>query len=114
MLISDWSSDVCSSDLYRHGLCSCGAGRTRHEGRNRSAEQASCGNRHSNAIRTAPLSSSRSPKMSRYFTDEHEWIDVEGDIATVGLTDYEQGRLRAEEGEAGTECVRMCRDRGGR
>ena len=22
--------------------------------------------------------------MSRYFTDEHEWIDVAGDIATVG------------------------------
>src|SRR3546814_4351622 len=78
---------------YRHGLCSCGAGRTRHEGRNRSAGQASCGNRHSNAIRTAPLSSSRSPKMSRYFTDEHEWIDVEGDIATVGITDYAQGQL---------------------
>src|SRR3546814_9315907 len=44
-------------------------------------------------MRTAPLSSSRSPKMSRYFTDEHEWIDVEGDIATVGITDYAQGQL---------------------
>src|SRR3546814_5868754 len=31
--------------------------------------------------------------MSRYFTDEHEWIDVEGDIATVGITDYAQGQL---------------------
>ena len=31
--------------------------------------------------------------MARYFTDEHEWIDVEGDVATVGITDYAQGQL---------------------
>ncbi|PZU60217.1 MAG: glycine cleavage system protein GcvH [Sphingobium sp.] len=31
--------------------------------------------------------------MSRYFTDEHEWIDVAGDIATVGITDYAQEQL---------------------
>ena len=31
--------------------------------------------------------------MSRYFTDEHEWIDVEGDTATVGITDYAQEQL---------------------
>lgn len=31
--------------------------------------------------------------MSRYFTEEHEWVDVEGDIATVGITDYAQGQL---------------------
>ena len=31
--------------------------------------------------------------MSRYFTDEHEWIDVEGDTATVGITDYAQSQL---------------------
>ena len=31
--------------------------------------------------------------MTRYFTDEHEWIDVAGDIATVGITDYAQGQL---------------------
>lgn len=31
--------------------------------------------------------------MPRYFTDEHEWIDVEGDVATVGITDYAQGQL---------------------
>lgn len=29
----------------------------------------------------------------RYFTDEHEWIDVDGGIATVGITDYAQGQL---------------------
>jgi glycine cleavage system H protein len=31
--------------------------------------------------------------MSRYFTDEHEWIEVEGEIATVGITEYAQEQL---------------------
>ena len=31
--------------------------------------------------------------MPRYFTKEHEWIDVDGDAATVGITDYAQGQL---------------------
>ena len=31
--------------------------------------------------------------MSRYYTDEHEWIDVEGETATVGITDYAQEQL---------------------
>ncbi|MXO47447.1 glycine cleavage system protein GcvH [Erythrobacter vulgaris] len=31
--------------------------------------------------------------MARYFTDEHEWIDLEGNTATVGITDYAQGQL---------------------
>lgn len=29
----------------------------------------------------------------RYFTEEHEWIEVEGSIGTVGITDYAQGQL---------------------
>lgn len=31
--------------------------------------------------------------MPRYFTPDHEWIDVEGDSATVGITDYAQAQL---------------------
>jgi glycine cleavage system H protein len=31
--------------------------------------------------------------MTRYYTDEHEWIDVAGDIATVGITNYAQSQL---------------------
>jgi glycine cleavage system H protein len=31
--------------------------------------------------------------MSRYFTQDHEWIDLDGDVATVGITDYAQGQL---------------------
>ena len=27
------------------------------------------------------------------YTKEHEWISVEGDIATVGITDFAQGEL---------------------
>ena len=28
-----------------------------------------------------------------YFTDEHEWLSVEGDVATVGITNYAQEQL---------------------
>ena len=31
--------------------------------------------------------------MSLYFTQEHEWISVEGDTATVGITDFAQAQL---------------------
>lgn len=29
----------------------------------------------------------------RYFTEDHEWVDVDGDIGTVGITDYAQSQL---------------------
>ena len=31
--------------------------------------------------------------MPRYFTKDHEWIDVDGDTGTVGITDYAQSQL---------------------
>ena len=31
--------------------------------------------------------------MSVYYTKEHEWVRVEGDTATVGITDFAQGQL---------------------
>ncbi|WP_242149992.1 glycine cleavage system protein GcvH [Sphingomonas sp. BAUL-RG-20F-R05-02] len=31
--------------------------------------------------------------MSRYFTQDHEWVDVEGDTGTVGITEFAQGQL---------------------
>jgi glycine cleavage system H protein len=31
--------------------------------------------------------------MSRYFTQDHEWIEVDGDTGTVGITEYAQGQL---------------------
>lgn len=48
--------------------------------------------------------------MARYFTEEHEWIDVEGGTATIGITDYAQSQLGdlvfIEVPEAGTELVK--------
>ena len=29
----------------------------------------------------------------RYFTEEHEWVEVDGAIGTVGITEYAQGQL---------------------
>lgn len=31
--------------------------------------------------------------MSRYFTTDHEWVDVDGAAATVGISDYAQSQL---------------------
>jgi len=31
--------------------------------------------------------------MSTYYTKEHEWVRVDGDDATVGITDFAQGQL---------------------
>jgi glycine cleavage system H protein len=31
--------------------------------------------------------------MPRYLTIEHEWIDVDGTVGRVGITDYAQGQL---------------------
>ena len=31
--------------------------------------------------------------MSRYFTEDHELVDFDGDVATVGITDYAQQQL---------------------
>jgi len=31
--------------------------------------------------------------VSRYFTEDHEWIDVDGETGTVGISDYAQGQL---------------------
>lgn len=31
--------------------------------------------------------------MARYFTKDHEWLDVDGDSATVGITAYAQEQL---------------------
>ena len=43
--------------------------------------------------------------MSLYFTQEHEWIRVDGDVATVGISDHAQEALGdivfAEAPEAG-------------
>ncbi len=48
--------------------------------------------------------------MPRYFTEEHEWIDIEGDTATIGITDYAQAQLGdivfIETPQSGTELAK--------
>lgn len=48
--------------------------------------------------------------MSRYYTQEHEWIEVSEGAATVGITDYAQGQLGdivfVEVPEAGRELAK--------
>lgn len=48
--------------------------------------------------------------MTRYFTEDHEWIEVDGDSATVGITDYAQEQLGdivfAEVPATGTELTK--------
>lgn len=48
--------------------------------------------------------------MSLYFTKEHEWIRVEGDVATVGISDHAQQQLGdivfAETPEAGRDVAK--------
>ena len=31
--------------------------------------------------------------MNRMFTSDHEWLTVDGDVATVGITDHAQSQL---------------------
>ena len=31
--------------------------------------------------------------MSRYFTQDHEWVDVDGDVGTVGISEHAQSQL---------------------
>lgn len=31
--------------------------------------------------------------MTRYYSKDHEWVEVDEDTATVGITDYAQGQL---------------------
>ena len=31
--------------------------------------------------------------MTTFFTTDHEWLKIEGDIATIGVTDYAQSQL---------------------
>ena len=49
------------------------------------------GRRH--AVRSTPLSPQGSQCMSVYFTREHEWIRVEGDTATIGISNHAQEAL---------------------
>src|SRR3546814_18381929 len=83
MRISDWSSDVCSSDLQRLGLLEAGHPRVEDEGQ----DLALLG-------RVALVE----------LADEHDRVGV-GAVGDEGL------RPRSEERRVGKECVSTCRSR---
>jgi hypothetical protein len=56
------------------------------------ARQEAARHRRAHAFPTHPLLPQGSRQMTRYFTKEHEWIQVDGDTATVGITDFAQAR----------------------
>ena len=31
--------------------------------------------------------------MTTLFTSDHEWLQIDGDVATIGITDYAQSQL---------------------
>jgi glycine cleavage system H protein len=31
--------------------------------------------------------------MTKRYTEDHEWLDIEGDVATIGITSYAQSQL---------------------
>ena len=58
------------------------------------ARQAPAGARRRPALRPAPLPPlSRRPAMAIYYTKDHEWVRIEGDIATVGISEHAQEQL---------------------
>ena len=78
----------------RDGLCSDRDGGDRHQGADRPARQDPYRHRDRDAIRSPPLRPiEEASEMSRYFTEDHEWVDVDGEIGTVGISDYAQGQL---------------------
>src|SRR6266849_4144064 len=45
-------------------------------------------------LRSFPiLTSARGNFMTTLYTSDHEWLRIEGDVATIGVTDYAQSQL---------------------
>src|SRR5204862_3284034 len=88
-----------------HGLCRVAPRRARYRAEARAARQAVRRARDAHALRSAPLSPQGSRLMTVYFTKDHEWIRVEGNNATVGISNHAQEQLGdivfAETPEAG-------------
>ena len=78
-----------------------------HSAQARAARQAVRRAGRRNAVRPPPLSPQGSRLMTLYFTKEHEWVRVEGDTATVGISNHAQEALGdivfAEVPEAGRQ-----------
>ncbi|KAF9178942.1 hypothetical protein BGZ50_007355, partial [Haplosporangium sp. Z 11] len=41
----------------------------------------------------APSSTFARSYATKFYSEDHEWVEVEGDVATVGITDHAQSAL---------------------
>ena len=44
-------------------------------------------------LTNAELANARGSFMTTLYTSDHEWLHIEGDVATIGVTDYAQSQL---------------------
>ena len=83
----------------RHGLCAPRPRRRRHPAAPDGARQAAARHRRAAAFRPPPLRplNRKRPMASKSadkrYTKDHEWVVLDGDIATVGITDHAQEQL---------------------
>jgi aminomethyltransferase len=75
--------------LCRHGARQAGRGQTLR----RSARPAHSDRRAFASLHATPLFQRMILMAKTYYTEDHEWLSVEGGVATVGITDYAQEQL---------------------
>ena len=79
----------------RHGLCAGALGRARHRASASPCAAPSVGADRRAAFHSASLSlpPREQPMSNIRYTKDHEWIRVDGNEATIGITDFAQGQL---------------------
>src|SRR4051812_21504052 len=76
----------------RDGLSARGGGRGRRRVR-RTARPAPAASHRADAVRSQHLQTLKETSMSILYTSDHEWLRIEGDTATIGITEYAQSQL---------------------
>ena len=87
--------------LRAHDRCAGGAGlcgarpcRAGNADRAHRSWQAHSGLHRLPSVRPAPLPPLKGkPTMALYYTKDHEWVRVDGDVATIGISDHAQEQL---------------------
>src|SRR3546814_17046186 len=118
MRISDWSSDVCSSDLEQRGAPALPGDKTR-AGYRRSARP-SCAARHRHSAECVRHFSAgvtvdyqtRETKMSTPLFKILIFLKRRSGMSSIAFRDYYEGVHRSEERRVGKECERTCSTRG--
>src|SRR3546814_14928193 len=91
MRISDWSSDVCSSDLAQDALSALRQQRTTLEQQRLTLDR---------ACEAGKVASANTEKAATYNKDVGQWLE---------LADAPSPEGRSEERRVGKECVSTCR-----